>query len=100
LKSRFELTLEGDLLLERLGRVEAEELGKLGAVVRVLVDTELDVLTKGLVELLEVFLVLGDLTEDVHALLDDVLADDLEDLVLLQGLTGDVERKVLGVDDT
>ena len=36
----------------------------------------------------------------VHALLDDVLTDDLQDLVLLEGLTRDVEGKILGVDDT
>ena len=63
-------------------------------------DTELDVLAEGLVELVEVVLVLSDLGEEVHALLNDVLADDLQDLVLLQGLTRDVEGKVLGVDNT
>ena len=96
----MQLTLQRSLLIERLGRVEAEELGELRAVLGVLVDTELDVLAEGLVELGEVVLVLGNLSEHVHALLDDVLADDLEDLVLLEGLTRDVERQVLGVDDT
>ena len=63
-------------------------------------DTELEVLAERLVELLEVVLVLRDLGEQVHALLDDVLADDLENLVLLEGLTRDVERQVFRVDDT
>ena len=63
-------------------------------------DTELDVFAKCLVELAEVVLVFSDLAEQVHALLHDVLADDLEDLVLLQGLTRDVERKILGVHNT
>ena len=63
-------------------------------------DTELDVLAERLVELGEVVLVLRNLGEEVHALLDEVLADDLEDLVLLEGLTRDVEGQVLGVDDT
>ena len=93
-------TLERGQVLGGLGREEAEELGELGAVLRILVDTELDVLAERLVELLEVVLVLTDLREQVHALLDDVLADDLEDLVLLERLTGDVERQILGVDDT
>jgi hypothetical protein len=44
-------------------------------------------------------LVLGDLGEELEALLDQVLPDDLEDLVLLQRLARDVEREVLGVDD-
>src|ERR1700733_10418837 len=64
------------------------------------VNTKLQVLAKGLVELCEVVLVLGYLTEEIHALLDDVLAYDLENLVLLEHLMGDVERKVLGVDNT
>ena len=93
------LTLQRNLLINRLGREEAEELSKLAAVLRILVDTKLEVLAERLVELLEVVLVLLNLSEQVHALLDDVLADDLEDLVLLEGLTGDVERQVLGVDD-
>ena len=80
--------------------MEAEELSEFAAVLGILVDTELQVLAERLVELLEVVLVLSDLGEHVHALLDDVLADDLENLVLLEGLTRDVEGKILGVDDT
>jgi hypothetical protein len=64
------------------------------------VDTELQVLAKRLVELGEVVLVFSDLAEDVHALLDDVLANDLENLVLLEGLAGNVKREILRVDDT
>jgi hypothetical protein len=64
------------------------------------VDTELEILAKGLVELLETLLVLGDFSEEVEALLHEVLADDLKDLVLLESLTRDVERQVLGIDDT
>ena len=94
------LTLERNLFLGRLAREEAQVLGKLGAVVRVLVDAELQVLAKGLVELLEAILVLGDLTEHLKALLDEVLANDLENLILLQSLTRDVEGQVFGVDDT
>ena len=88
------------MLIESFCGVEAKEFGELAAVLSILVDTELDVLAEGLVELVEVVLVLGDLGEEVHALLDDVLADDLENLVLLEGLTRDVERQVLGIDDT
>ena len=94
------LTLQRSRLLHVLRREEAEELSELAAVLGVLVDTELDVLAEGLVELVEVVLVLRNLGEEVHALLDEVLADDLEDLVLLERLTRDVEREILGVDDT
>merc|ERR1712054_266562 len=94
-----DVVLEGGLLIARLGRVEHEQLRELRAVARVLVDAELDVLAKLLVELLEVLRVLLDLAKELNALLDNVLLDDLEDLVLLQRLTRDVERQVLGVDD-
>ena len=95
-----ELTLERSHLLRGFSGVEAQELGELAAILSVLVNTELEVLAERLVELVEVVLVLCDLGEKVHALLDEVLADDLEDLVLLKRLTRDVERKILGVDDT
>ena len=100
IKKEVSLTLERDGLVDGLGREEAQELSELAAVLSILVNTELQVLAKRLVELGEVVLVLSDLREDVHALLDDVLANDLQNLVLLQGLTGDVERQVLGVDNT
>jgi hypothetical protein len=64
------------------------------------VNAELDILAEGLVELIEIVLVLRDLGEEVHAFLHNVLADDLENLVLLKRLTRDVQRKVLGIDDT
>merc|ERR1719502_1153815 len=62
-------------------------------------DAELDVLAKLLVELLEVLSVLLDLAKELDALLDDVLLDHLEDLVLLERLTRNVEGQVLRVDD-
>ena len=95
-----DVVLEGGDLVARLGGVEAEKLGKLGTVLRVLVDTELNVLGESSVELVELLTVLGDLVEHLEGLLDDVLADDLHDLVLLKGFTGQVEREILGVDDT
>jgi len=100
MKRNARRTLERGHVVGGLGRIEAEELSELAAVLGVLVDTELQVLAEGLVELAEVVLVLGDLAEEVHALLDDVLADDLEDLVLLEGLTRNVEGEILGIDDT
>ena len=87
-------------LVTRLGGVEAEELGEGLAVLGVLVDTKLDVLAEGGVELVELLTVLGDFVEQLKGLLDDVLADDLHDLVLLESLTGQVEREILRVDNT
>lgn len=80
--------------------MEAKELGELRTVLGVLVDTQLDVLAERLVELVEVVLVLRDLGDEVEALLDDVFADDLEDLVLLERLTRNVQGQILRVDDT
>jgi len=93
-------TLKGDLFINGLRRVEVKEFGKFAAILSILMNTELNVLAKALVELLEVILVLSDLREQIHALLDDVLANDLKNLVLLKGLARDVEWQVLRVDDT
>ena len=97
---RYQLTLQRCLLIDGLRRVEAQELGKLAAVLSILMNTELDVLAEGLIELGEVVLVLSNLGEQVKTLLDDVLADDLKNLVLLKSLTRDVQRQVLRVDNT
>ena len=66
----------------------------------VLVDAELEVLAELFVEFLEVLSVLADFLEELKTLLGDVLLDDLQDLVVLEILSADVEREVLGVDDT
>lgn len=95
-----DVVLEGNLLIGRLGRVEPEVLGELGSVLGVFVDTKLDVLAESLVELGKVVLVLSNLGEQVHALFNEVLANDLQDLVLLEGFTGNVEGEILRVDDT
>ena len=60
----------------------------------------LDVLGELLVEFLVVVLVLGQFGEELHALLDQVLADDLQDLALLQHLSGDVQGQILRVHHT
>lgn len=87
-------------LIARLGRVEAKEFGKRLAILRVFVDTEFDVLAEGAVELVELFAVFGNLIEELKSLLDNVLLDDLHDLVLLKGLTRQVQGKILGIDNT
>ena len=96
----YERTLERRNLVHRLGRVVAQEFRQLAAVLSILVDTKLEVLRKGLIELIEVILVLRNLAEDVHALLNDVFADDLQNLILLESLTRDVQRQVLRINDT
>ena len=93
-------TLEGNLVVNGLRRMETQEFSKFATVLSILMDTELDVFAEGLIELREVVFVFSDLRKQIHALLDDVLADDFEDLVLLKCLTGDVERQVFRVDDT
>ena len=84
------------MLLRRLHREEAQELGKLAAVLGILVNTKLQVLAECLLEFLEVVLVLRNLTEEVHAVLDDVLADDF---VLLECFAGGVEGEIFGIDN-
>merc|ERR1711968_101688 len=63
-------------------------------------DTQLEVLAELLPELCVVLLVLADVRDHFQDLLHEVLLDHLEDLVLLQRLTRDVERQILGVDNT
>jgi len=77
--------------------VETQELRNLSSVGGVLMDAELQALAKLLIELLVVVLLLGDLCEHLKALLHQVLLDHTQDLVLLQGLTGDVQGKILRV---
>ena len=88
------------MFIRRLGRVETQELGELAAVLGVFVNTKLDVFAKRFVELGKVVLVLSNLAKEFHALFHDVLADDLENLVLLEGLTRDVQREILRIDNT
>ena len=93
-------TFEGSKLIVRFRRVETEEFRKLATVLSIFVNAELDVLAERLVELGEVIFVFSNLADKIHGLLHEILADDLEDFVLLERLTGDVKRKIFGVDDT
>jgi len=92
--------LKGDLIFSGLGGAESEEFSNLGAVGGILVDSEFEVLGELLVEFLEVFGVLLDLSEHFKAFLDNVLLDNLEDLVLLKSLTRDVKWEIFRVDYT
>lgn len=87
-------TLEGDLVINSFRRMETQEFGEFATVLGILMDTKLDVFAEGLIKLLEIVFVFSDLREQIHTLLDDVLADDFEDLVLLKCLARDVERQV------
>jgi len=70
--------------------VETKKISELFAVCSIFVDTKLEVLGKLLVEFFVVLLVLGDFSEHFQALLYDILLDNLEDTILLEGLTRDV----------
>ena len=80
--------------------MEPQEFRKFAAVLGILMNTKLEILAEGLIELLEVVFVLSDLREHIHTLLDDVLANNFENLVLLKCLTRDVERQIFRIDDT
>jgi hypothetical protein len=88
------------LLFTRFGGAESKEIGNLLSVGGVLVDTEFQVLGELLVEFFVVLLVLSDLSEHLKALLDDVLLDDLQDSVLLEGFSGNVKWEIVGIDNT
>lgn len=91
---------EGGGLVTRLGRIEAEELGKSWAVLGVFVNTKLDVLAESRIKLVKLLTIFSDLVEELQGLLDNVLLDDFHNLVLLKGFTRQVQGKVLRVDDT
>jgi len=74
--------------------VEPEEISKLCTFQPILVNAQLKILGECLIKFVAVFLVLSNLKEKINALLDKVLAYDLEDLVLLQNLFGDVKRSL------
>lgn len=70
------------------------------SVAGIFVDAELEVLAELFVEFLEVFSILRDFLEELKAFLGDVLLDNLKNLVVLEILSGDVKRKILGVNNT
>eukprot|EP00438_Fugacium_kawagutii_P005795 Skav203224 [mRNA] locus=scaffold2292:243446:246351:- [translate_table: standard] len=61
---------------------------------------KLQALAEGLVEFLVVILLLCNLCKHLQALLDQVLLDHSQDLVLLQGLARDVQRKILRIHNS
>ena len=77
-----------------------QESGQLLPVGGILVDAELEVLSELFVELLEGVFVFGQFIEEFHAFFDQIFADDFEDLVLLEHLTGNVEGQILGIHDS
>merc|ERR1712144_160717 len=94
-----DVVLKAGHVLTRLARGVTHQVSKLVAVLAVLMHTKLHVLAELLPELVVVLGILSNLVEHLDGLLDQVLLDDLEDLRALQHLTGDVERKVLGVNN-
>jgi len=100
LRHACDIVSERSSLITGLGGVEAKELSKSLAVLRVFVNSELDVLAEGRVKLVKLLSVFSDFVEQLEGLLDNVLADHLHDLVLLECLTREVQRKVLGINNT
>lgn len=93
-----DVIVEGRALVLGLCTVVAQKLGELATVLAVLVDTELDGLSKLLEERLILVLVILEVLEELESLVDEVLADCVDDAILLEHLTGDVQRKIVAVD--
>jgi len=62
-------------------------------------DPKLQTLAKLVVELLAVILLFGNFCKHLQALLHKVLLDHTQDLVLLQSLPRDAQRKILRIHD-
>jgi hypothetical protein len=81
--------------------VVTEELSKFVLAARLrIMDSVLQVLCERFVEFVIVFLVFSNLIEEFKGLLDNVLANDLQDLVLLKGFTRNVKREILRVNNS
>jgi len=78
----------------------AQEAGEFLAILGIFVNTQLEVFRELFKELFELFFVFRDFTEKLHTLFDDVLANDLENLALLQSFTRDVQRQIFAVHYT
>jgi hypothetical protein len=75
--------------------VETKEISELLAVCSIFVDTKLEILGELLVEFLVVFLVFSDFSKHFQALLYDILLDNLENTILLEGLTRNVQGEIV-----
>jgi len=92
--------LEGCNFFTRLGRVVSEEIGELGSVGGIFVDTELKILTELFVELLIVFSILGDFSNKFNTLLGNILLYNLQDLIVLKEFSADVKGKIFRINNT
>ncbi|KAJ0471247.1 hypothetical protein HanIR_Chr14g0727621 [Helianthus annuus] len=77
-----------------------KQIGQLGSVLAVFMDTQFQILGKGFIEFVVIILVLSNLIEHLNAFLHKILPDNLENLVLLKHFTRDVEWQVIGVHNT
>merc|ERR1712003_252293 len=64
-----------------------------------LMDAQLQALAELFVKLLVVVLLLSNLSKHLQALLDQVLLDHTQNLVLLKGLTGNVQGQILRINN-
>mmetsp|Transcript_18458 Transcript_18458/g.37458 ORF Transcript_18458/g.37458 Transcript_18458/m.37458 type:complete len:404 (-) Transcript_18458:1041-2252(-) len=83
-----------------LGRMVTEEFGEFGAVGRIFMDAQLEVLRERLVEFVVGVFIFSEVVKHFDALLDQILLDDTKNLVLLKGFTRNVERKILRIDNS
>jgi hypothetical protein len=90
-----DVILETDQLLARLRCVVSQEFRKFLSIAGIFVNTEFKVLAELFVELLEIFSIFADFSEEFDTFLGNVLLDDLKDLVVLKILSADIKREIL-----
>ena len=78
----------------------AQELCQLLPVLAIFVDAQFQILGELFIERLVVVLVFCNFIEEFKALFDKVLANHLQDLALLQHLSGDVQGQIFRVNHT
>ena len=61
-------------------------------------DSKLKILGELLIEFLIVLLVLLDFSEHLKAFLDNIFLNNLKNFVLLQGFSGNIQRKIFRIN--
>jgi len=80
--------------------MESKEFSEFGTVSGIFVNSKLNVLGELFVEDLEVFLVFGNGGEHFESTFDNILTDQFDDTILLKVFSGNVKRKIIGINNT
>nr|GMC53667.1 protein EIN4 [Ipomoea batatas] len=93
------IILQARHFITTLGGMVSQQFSNLSSVLGIFMDTKLQILGESLIKLVVIILILCNLKEELNALLNQVLANDLKDLVLLQHLSISPEVSLVTVNE-